>query len=154
MPYAWGDCPKFCGNLLCGAGQKRRTGGFTYDPGETNASKSRSRKIRELSQTANISGLVGMGNLLRETVAKGKENGPEMVEPDGQLGCGKYGCKDKRAHNSRCGHSGKRLRTSFEAGAAPGDRLRRPPSGRAPKPYHPLSSHPRRRYVAERAAAR
>ncbi|MEG1514947.1 MAG: transposase [Clostridia bacterium] len=47
-----------------------------------------------------------------ETITEFMENGPD-AEPDDELGFSKYDCRNKGTGNSRNGHGGKMLRTSF-----------------------------------------
>jgi putative transposase len=72
----------------------------------------RRAKIRELLQASNISSMVDIQNLFKETIAEFMENGLD-AELDDELGYSKYDYKDKDTDNSRNGHSSKTLRTSF-----------------------------------------
>ena len=72
----------------------------------------RRAKIRELLQTSNISSMDDIQNLFKETIAEFMENGLD-AELDEELGYSKYDYKNKDTGNSRNGHSGKTLRTSF-----------------------------------------
>lgn len=72
----------------------------------------RRRKIRELLQTSNISSMDDIQDLFKETIAEFMENGLE-AELDDELGYSKYDYRNKDTDNSRNGHSGKTLRTSF-----------------------------------------
>lgn len=72
----------------------------------------RRAKIRELLQTSNISSMDDIQNLFKETIAEFMENGLE-AELDDELGYSKYDYRNKDTDNSRNGHSGKTLRTSF-----------------------------------------
>ena len=69
-------------------------------------------KIRELLQLANIGSMDDIQNLFKETIAEIMENGLD-AELDDELGYSKYDYKNKETDNSRNGHSGKTLRTSF-----------------------------------------
>ena len=72
----------------------------------------RRSKIRELLQMANIGSMSDIQNLFKETIAEFMENGLE-AELDDELGYSKYDYRNKDTDNSRNGHSGKTLRTSF-----------------------------------------
>ena len=72
----------------------------------------RRAKIRELLQVSNVSSMVDIQNLFKETIAEFMENGLE-AELDEELGYSKYDYKNKDTDNSRNGHSSKTLRTSF-----------------------------------------
>lgn len=72
----------------------------------------RRAKIRELLQMENISSMDDIQKLFKETIAEFMENGLE-AELDDELGYSKYDYRNKNTHNSRNGHSSKRLRTSF-----------------------------------------
>ena len=72
----------------------------------------RRAKIRELLQASNINSMDDISDLFKETIAEFMENGLE-AELDDQLGYSKYDYKNKGTDNSRNGHSGKTLRTSF-----------------------------------------
>ena len=72
----------------------------------------RREKIRELLQMANIGSMDDIQNLFKETIAEFMENGLE-AELDDELGYSKYDYRNKDTDNSRNGHSGKTLRTSF-----------------------------------------
>ena len=72
----------------------------------------RRAKIRELLQARNISSMDDIQNLFKETIAEFMENGLE-AELDDELGYSKYDYRNKDTDNSRNGHSGKTLRTSF-----------------------------------------
>ena len=72
----------------------------------------RREKIRELLQMANIGSMNDIQNLFKETIAEFMENGLE-AELDDELGYSKYDYRNKDTDNSRNGHSGKTLRTSF-----------------------------------------
>lgn len=72
----------------------------------------RRAKIRELLQLGDIGSMEDIQNLFKETIAEFMENGLE-AELDDELGYSKYDYKNKSTDNSRNGHSGKRLRTSF-----------------------------------------
>lgn len=69
-------------------------------------------KIRELLQMANVDSMDDIQNLFKEIIAEFMENDLE-AELDEDLGCNKYDYKNKTTDNSRNGHSGKNLRTSF-----------------------------------------
>ena len=69
----------------------------------------RRAKIRELLQ---VSSMVDIQNLFKETIAEFMENSLD-AELDDELGYSKYDYRSKDTHNSRNGHSGKTLRTSF-----------------------------------------
>ena len=72
----------------------------------------RRAKIRELLQESNISSMVDIQNLFKETIAEFMENGLE-AELDEELGYSKYDYRSKETDNSRNGHSSKKLKTSF-----------------------------------------
>ena len=72
----------------------------------------RRAKIRELLQASNINSMDDISDLFKETIEEFMENGLE-AELDDQLGYSKYDYKNKGTDNSRNGHSGKTLRTSF-----------------------------------------
>lgn len=72
----------------------------------------RRAKIRELLQMGNVRSMEDIQNLFKESIAEFLENGLE-AELDDELGYSKYDYKNKDTDNSRNGHSGKRLRTSF-----------------------------------------
>ena len=72
----------------------------------------RRAKIRELLQISNISSMHDIQDLFKETIAEFMENGLD-AELDEELGYSKYDYKNKETNNSRNGHSGKTLRTSF-----------------------------------------
>ena len=72
----------------------------------------RREKIRELLQMSNISSMEDIQGLFKETIAEFMENGLE-AELDDELGYSRYDYKNKDTDNSRNGHSGKTLRTSF-----------------------------------------
>lgn len=74
--------------------------------------QARRAKIRELLQESNVSSMEDIQNLFKETIAEFMENGLE-AELDDELGYSKYDYKNKDTDNSRNGHSGKTLRTSF-----------------------------------------
>ena len=74
--------------------------------------QARRAKIRELLQAGNISSMADIQELFKETIAEFMENGLE-AELDDELGYSKYDYKNKDTDNSRNGHSGKKLRTSF-----------------------------------------
>ena len=74
--------------------------------------KERRAKIRELLQMSNVSSMDDIQNLFKESIAEFLENGLE-AELDEDLGYSKYDYKNKETDNSRNGHSGKNLRTSF-----------------------------------------
>lgn len=69
-------------------------------------------KIREMLQMANVDSMDDIQNLFKEIIAEFMENDLE-AELDEDLGCNKYDYKNKTTDNSRDGHSGKNLRTSF-----------------------------------------
>lgn len=72
----------------------------------------RRAKIRELLVSSNISSMNDIQELFKETIAEFMENGLE-AELEDELGYSKYDYKNKDTVNSRNGHSGKTLRTSF-----------------------------------------
>ena len=72
----------------------------------------RRAKIRELLQVSNISSMADIQNLFKETIAEFMENSLD-AELDDELGYSKYDYRNKDTDNSRNGHSGKTLRTSF-----------------------------------------
>ena len=72
----------------------------------------RRAKIRELLQISNISSMHDIQDLFKETIAEFMENGLD-AELEEELGYSKYDYKNKETNNSRNGHSGKTLRTSF-----------------------------------------
>ncbi len=74
--------------------------------------KERRAKIRELLQMSNVSSMDDIQTLFKESIAEFLENGLE-AELDEELGYSKYDYKNKETDNSRNGHSGKNLRTSF-----------------------------------------
>ena len=69
-------------------------------------------KIRELLQVSNISSMADIQNLFKETIAEFMENSLD-AELDDELGYSKYDYRSRDTDNSRNGHSGKTLRTSF-----------------------------------------
>ena len=72
----------------------------------------RRAKIRELLQVSNVSSMMDIQNLFKETIAEFMENSLD-AELDDELGYSKYDYRSKDTDNSRNGHSGKTLRTSF-----------------------------------------
>lgn len=74
--------------------------------------QARREKIRELLQSSGVSSMEDIQNLFKETIAEFMENGLD-AELDEELGYSRYDYKNKDTDNSRNGHSGKRLRTSF-----------------------------------------
>lgn len=72
----------------------------------------RRAKIRELLQVSNVSSMADIQNLFKETIAEFMENSLD-AELDDELGYSKYDYRSKDTDNSRNGHSGKTLRTSF-----------------------------------------
>ena len=72
----------------------------------------RREKIRELLQMANTGSMDDIQNLFKETIAEIMENGLE-AELDDELAYSRYDYRNKSTDNSRNGHSGKTLRTSF-----------------------------------------
>ena len=72
----------------------------------------RRAKIRELLQESNIGSMADIQELFKETIAEFMESGLE-AELEDELGYSKYDYRNKDTDNSRNGHSGKRLRTSF-----------------------------------------
>lgn len=72
----------------------------------------RRAKIRELLQEANITSMVDIQSLFKETIAEFMENGLE-AKLDEELGYSKYDFCNKETGNSRNGHSSKKLKTSF-----------------------------------------
>lgn len=72
----------------------------------------RRAKIRELLQESNISSMADIQELFKETIAEFMENGLD-AELDEELGYSRYDYKNKDTDNSRNGHSGKTLKTSF-----------------------------------------
>ena len=61
---------------------------------------------------SNISSMVDIQNLFKETIAVSMEDGLE-TELDDELGYSRYDYRNKSTENSRNGHSSKTLRTSF-----------------------------------------
>lgn len=61
---------------------------------------------------ANVDSMDDIQNLFKEIIAEFMENDLE-AELDEDLGCNKYDYKNKTTDNSRNGHSGKNLQTSF-----------------------------------------
>lgn len=74
--------------------------------------QARRAKIREFLQESNIGSMADIQELFKETIAEFIENGLE-AELDDELGYSRYDYKNKNTDNSRNGHSGKTLRTSF-----------------------------------------
>jgi len=72
----------------------------------------RRAKIRELLVSSDVNSMEDIQNLFKETIAEFMENGLD-AELEEDLGYSKYNYRDKETENSRNGHSGKRLRTSF-----------------------------------------
>ena len=72
----------------------------------------RRAKIRELLESSDINSMEDIQNLFKETIAEFMENGLD-AELEDELGYSKYNYRDKETENSRNGHSGKTLRTSF-----------------------------------------
>jgi Transposase and inactivated derivatives len=72
----------------------------------------RRAKIRELLESSDISSMEDIQNLFKETIAEFMENGLD-AELEDELGYSKYNYRNKDTENSRNGHSGKTLRTSF-----------------------------------------
>ena len=72
----------------------------------------RRAKIRELLQVSNVSSMADIQNLFKKTIAEFMENSLD-AELDDELGYSKYDYRNKDTDNSRNGHSGKTLRTSF-----------------------------------------
>ena len=72
----------------------------------------RRANIRELLQESNISSMADIQELFKETIAEFMENGLD-AELDEELGYSRYDYKNKDTDNSRNGHSGKTLKTSF-----------------------------------------
>lgn len=72
----------------------------------------RRAKIRELLQESNISSMADIQKLFKDTIAEFMENGLD-AELDEELGYSRYDYKNKDTDNSRNGHSGKTLKTSF-----------------------------------------
>lgn len=72
----------------------------------------RRAKIRELLQVSNVSSMADIQNLFKKTIAEFMENNLD-AELDDELGYSKYDYRNKDTDNSRNGHSGKTLRTSF-----------------------------------------
>ena len=72
----------------------------------------RREKIRELLETAGVSGMEDIQQLFRETIAEFMENGLDC-ELDEHLGYDRYDTKGKTTDDSRNGYSSKTLRTSF-----------------------------------------
>ena len=64
---------------------------------------------------ASIGSIDDSQNLFKETVTEFTENGLD-AELDDELGYSKYDYKNKGTGNTRNGHSGKTLRTSFGDG--------------------------------------
>lgn len=78
----------------------------------TEQENERRAKIRELLELSNIGSMADIQNLFKETIAEFMENGLE-AELEEELGYSKYDYRAKDTDNSRNGHSGKKLRTSF-----------------------------------------
>lgn len=78
----------------------------------TEEENERRAKIRELLELSNIGSMADIQNLFKETIAEFMENGLE-AEMEEELGYSKYDYRAKDTDNSRNGHSGKKLRTSF-----------------------------------------
>jgi transposase-like protein len=74
--------------------------------------KERRAKIQELLQASHINSMDDIQDLFKETIAEFMENGLE-AELEDELGYSKYDYRNKDTDNSRNGHSGKTLRTSF-----------------------------------------
>jgi transposase-like protein len=72
----------------------------------------RRAKIRELLEMGNVSSMEGIRNLFKESIGEFLEHGLE-AELEDELGYSKYDYKNKDTDNSRNGHTGKKLRTSF-----------------------------------------
>jgi len=72
----------------------------------------RREKIRELLQLANVSSMDDIQNLFKDTIAEFMENGLD-AELEDTLGYSRYDYRNKNTDNSRNGHSGKTLKTSF-----------------------------------------
>ena len=72
----------------------------------------RRAKIRELLESSDINSMEDIQNLFKETIAEFMENGLD-AELEDELGYSEYNYRDKETENSRNGHSGKTLRTSF-----------------------------------------
>ena len=72
----------------------------------------RRAKIRELLQVSNVSSMADIQNLFKKTIAEFMENSLD-AELDDELGYSKYDYRSKDTDNSRNGHIGKTLRTSF-----------------------------------------
>ena len=68
--------------------------------------------VNELLQMANIGSMDDIQNLFKETIAEFMENGLE-AELEDEPGYSRYDYRKKATDNSRNGHSGKTLRTSF-----------------------------------------
>ena len=74
--------------------------------------QARRAKIRELLELSDISSMEDIQSLFRETIAEFLETGLD-AELEEDLGYSKYDYRNKETDNSRNGHSGKTLRTSF-----------------------------------------
>lgn len=74
--------------------------------------QARREKIRELLALSQVSSMDDIQNLFKETIAEFMEDGLD-VELSEELGYSKYDYRNKETDNSRNGHSGKTLRTSF-----------------------------------------
>ena len=74
--------------------------------------RARRAKIRELLELSDISSMEDIQSLFRETIAEFLETGLD-AELEDELGYSKYDYRNKETDNSRNGHSGKTLRTSF-----------------------------------------
>ena len=72
----------------------------------------RREKIRELLETAGVTGMDDIQQLFRETIAEFMETGLDS-ELDEHLGYDRYNTKEKATDDSRNGYSSKTLRTSF-----------------------------------------
>lgn len=74
--------------------------------------KARREKLHELLEIANVSSMEDIQELFKEAIAEFLETGLN-AELDEELGYERYDSKNKATDNSRNGHSGKTLKTSF-----------------------------------------
>lgn len=78
----------------------------------TTEQKEQRKKLWELLQGAGINDVAGVQELFKEMVSTVLENGLEG-ELEEELGYSKYDYRNKETDNSRNGHSGKTLKTSY-----------------------------------------
>ena len=74
--------------------------------------QARLEKIRELLELSQVSSMDDIQNLFKEIIAEFMEDGLD-AELSEELGYSKYDYRNKETDNSRNGHNGKTLRTSF-----------------------------------------